>query len=140
MEEVTRRDKGRRLGEREERKRVIMALILTVEMICRHFPLSLTTRQCQGVFVRLCVSTSVCVGSQTGIPSLNVDDSFMWFGTSEHYQSVCWETLTHSLFLSHSQTQTHRHKRSIHQYQQSGYDFTIDGKQRCQLSGILFHL
>lgn len=46
---------------------------------------------------------------------------------------------THSLSLSLPQTQTHRHKRSIYQYQQSRYDFIIDGKQRCQLSGILFH-
>lgn len=41
-----------------------------------------------------CVCIHMCVGSQTGIPSPNVDDSFMWFGSLEHYQSVCRETRT----------------------------------------------
>lgn len=76
--------------------------------------------------VCLIVYIRMCVGSQTGIPSPNVDDSFMWFGSSEHYQSVCRETHTAS-FL-----QTHRHKQSIYQYQQSSYDFTFDGKQHRQ--------
>lgn len=69
----------------------------------KDIPLPLTAIQGHGVLVHVCACARplrVCVGSPSGIPSPNVDDSFMWFGTSTHNQSVCWETQTAASFLA----------------------------------------
>lgn len=103
------RNKGRRLGEREERKRVIMALIIDCwNDFHKHSSATHYHTRPGCVCACVCVCTSVCIGSQKGIPLPNVDDSFMWFGTSEHYQSVSWETQTASFFLAlkHKHTDT----------------------------------
>lgn len=62
MDEVTRfikEQKGTKVGEWEREKRekwLLWLSLLPIEIICRRIPLSLTTRQCQGVFVHVCAS------------------------------------------------------------------------------------
>ena len=70
-DKVIKRIKTRRnVGRREKGKRLLSLSLLTIEIISTLIPLPLTTIQGQCVFVHLCVCTTMCIGSQTGIPSL----------------------------------------------------------------------
>lgn len=105
------RDKSGKLRDREkERKRIIMALIINCLKECTHIHLSLTTRQCRGVCVcvpncgHLCVCKRVC-----WLPNWHSITERRWqFHVVWQFRALskCLLGNTHSLFLSHSQTQT----------------------------------
>lgn len=100
------RDKGRRLGEREKRRRLLWLALLTANMIFTNIPLPLTTIQGQGVFVHVCVHKHVC----WLLHGHSITKRRWQFHVVWHLQALskCLLGNTHSLFLSSSQTRTQK--------------------------------